>query len=163
MHYKYTHTIIVLLWKQKPKQMNCSHKINWDQFLGSWQKWTIFRMKIVTWATTREQKELKISAMLKKKWGRMHFYGYALLNTSCYCRKVAMSLNVLFWHHSKLVICNIKHTPTPPLRLVDCIVQIFTWKPSVFPEGLYLPLFSFFLNIGNCLHWSFRPVWNISL
>lgn len=125
--------------KQKPRQINCNHVINWDQFLGSWQKWTIFRMKVVSWATTREQKELKISVMLKKKWGRTHFYGYAVLNTSCYCRKEAMSLNVLFQNNSKLVICNIKHIPTPPPCLVDASYRFSLGSLLSFQRGCTFP------------------------
>lgn len=128
--------------------MNCNHIINWDQFLGSWQKWTIFSMKIVSWATAREQKELKIYAMLKKKWGRTHFY--ALLNTSFYCRKEAMSLNVLFQNNLKFVIYNIKHIPTPPLHLVHELYRFSLGSLLSLQRGCTFPC-SFLLSIGNAL------------
>ena len=71
--------------KSLDKLTSIRYLIKWDQFLGLW--WTIFRMKIVSCATTGEQKLLKSPLTLKKKWGRTHFYGYVLLNVSCCCRK----------------------------------------------------------------------------
>lgn len=72
-------------------------------------------------AQLQENKKFIRSLMLKKKRGRAHCYEYVLLNVTCCCRNKAMSLNVLFQNHPKLVLCNIKAIPTPPQPLVDAL------------------------------------------